>query len=242
MTDDRDQDAREHDQENRPDATARPSGLRYSRRWFLVLAGSFVAGVLGVFEVFRRLAGSGGTGGGASSAIKDMFGPFPVRSIEDVPDRTLGEWTIQVDGLVEKPLKVDAATWGSLERLDETVDFHCVEGWTVDDVKWAGVAPAVLLERAGVKPEAKYAVFHAYGGDYLSSVPLALVTAPTTVLADALNGEPLPDKHGGPVRLVVPDQLGYKSVKWVTRIELTDAVRAGYWEKRGYPEDAPIPG
>ena len=90
-------------------------------------------------------------------------------------------------------------------------------------MRWGGVAPARLLEQAGVKPEGKFAVFHAYGGTYLSSVPLDLVTAPQTVLADTLNGEPLPAKHGGPVRLVVPDQLGYKSVKWVERIEITDA-------------------
>ena len=242
MTDDRDQDARGHDEKSRPEATSRPSGLRFSRKWFLVLAGSFIAGVLGVLEVFRRLAGSGGAGGGLAGSIDDVFGPFPVRSIEDVPDKTLSEWTIQVDGLVEKPLKVDAATWGSLERLDETVDFHCVEGWTVDDVKWAGVAPTVLLERARVRPEGAYVNFHAFGGEYIDSLPLSLVIDPKTMLADTLNGEPLPAKHGGPVRLVVPTQLGYKSVKWVTRIEVTDKPVGGYWEQRGYPMSAPIPG
>jgi DMSO/TMAO reductase YedYZ molybdopterin-dependent catalytic subunit len=117
-----------------------------------------------------------------------------------------------------------------------------VEGWSVDDVRWGGVAPARLLEQAGVQATARYAVFHAYGGTYVSSVPLELVEAPQTVLADMLNGQPLPAKHGGPLRLVVPDQLGYKSVKWVERIELTEASRAGYWEKRGYPEDAPVFG
>ena len=242
MTDDRDQDARGHDEESHPDAPSRRSGLRYSRKWFLVLAGSFIAGVLGILEVFRRVAGSGGAGGGLTGSIDDMFGPFPVRSIEDVPGKTLSEWTIQVDGLVEKPLKVDAATWGSLERLDETVDFHCVEGWTVDDVKWAGVAPTVLLERARVRPEGAYVNFHAFGGEYIDSLPLSLVIDPKTMLADTLNGEPLPAKHGGPVRLVVPAQLGYKSVKWVTRLEVTDKPARGYWEQRGYPMSAPIPG
>jgi DMSO/TMAO reductase YedYZ molybdopterin-dependent catalytic subunit len=221
---------------------ARRGGMRYNRKWFLVLAGSFVAGVLGVFEVFRRLAGSGGSGGGLAGSIDDMFGPFPVRSVENVPHVPAADWVLKVDGLVERPLSIDHATWSSLQRLDETVDFNCVEGWTVDGVRWAGVAPNVLLEQAGVKPEAKFAVFHAYGGTYLSTVPLELVTAPKTVLADTLKGEPLPAKHGGPVRLVVPDQLGYKSVKWVERIEITDVARAGYWEKRGYPESAPIPG
>jgi len=242
VTDDRDQDAQGCDQDVRPDATSRPSGVRYSRKRFLVLGGSFIAGVLGIVGVFRRLAGSGGEGGGLVGSVKDMFGPFPVRSIEDVPDKTLSEWTIQVDGLVDKPLTVDTATWRSLERLDETVDFHCVEGWTVDDVQWAGVAPAVLLEQAGVRPEGAYVVFHAFGGEYIDSLPLSLVLDPKTVLADTLNGEPLPAKHGGPLRLVVPTQLGYKNVKWVTRMEVTDKPVQGYWEERGYPMSAPIPG
>ena len=213
----------------------RPSAVRYSRKWFLVLGGVAVAGVVGAIAGLKQLAGSDQGG-----PLSDMFGPFPVRSAEDVPDVPAAEWVITVDGLVDQPLKIDHTTWSSLQRLDETVDFHCVEGWTVENVRWGGVAPARLLEKAGVKPEGKFAVFHARGGVYTSSVPLDLVTAAQTVLADTLNGEPLPAKHGGPVRLVVPDQLGYKNVKWVERIEITDAARAGYWEKRGYPEDAPI--
>ena len=129
-----------------------------------------------------------------------------------------------------------------MERRAETADFHCVEGWSVDDVRWGGVAPAVLLDQAGVKPEAKYAVFHAHGGVYLSTLPLDLVRDSQSLLADSLSGAPLPPKHGGPLRLVVPKQLGYKSVKWVERIELTSQVKTGYWEGNGYPEDAPVPG
>jgi DMSO/TMAO reductase YedYZ molybdopterin-dependent catalytic subunit len=215
----------------------RPSAVRYNRKWFLVLGGAAVAAVVGAFAGIKKLAGSEQGG-----PLSDMFGPFPVRSAEAVPEVPAMEWVITVDGLVDRPLKIDHAMWSSLQRLDETVDFHCVEGWTVENVRWGGVAPARLLEKAGVKPEGKFAVFHAYGGTYLSSVPLELVTAPQTLLADALNGEPLPAKHGGPVRLVVPAQLGYKNVKWVERIEITDAARAGYWEKRGYPEDAPAKG
>jgi DMSO/TMAO reductase YedYZ molybdopterin-dependent catalytic subunit len=190
------------------------------------------------------IAGLRAFGGSAAStvgeAIADQFGPFPVRSVEDVPDVPAEQWVVKVDGLVEQPLTVDRAAWTNLRRLDETVDFHCVEGWSVDDVRWGGVAPSVLLDQAGVRPEAKYAVFYAHGGPYLSTVPLDLVRDPATLLADSLNGGPLPPRHGGPLRLVVPKQLGYKSVKWVERIELTDSIRPGYWEKRGYPEDAPV--
>ena len=212
--------------------------VRYTRRRVLILAGAFAAGAAAVIAGLRAFGGSAAeTVGGA---ISDQFGSFPVRSVEDVPDVPPDQWTVKVDGLVDTPLTVDHTVWTGLQRVTETVDFHCVEGWSVDDVRWGGVAPAVLLDQAGVRPEAKYAVFHARGGSYLSTVPLDLVRDSATLLADQLNGEPLPPKHGGPLRLVVPKQLGYKSVKWVERIELSDSIRAGYWEERGYPEDAPI--
>jgi DMSO/TMAO reductase YedYZ molybdopterin-dependent catalytic subunit len=214
--------------------------LRYTRRRVLILGGAFAAGVVGVVAGLRALGGQAVDSVGG--ALSDQFGPFPVRSIEDVPDVPPEEWTITVDGLVDEPLKIDHATWSSLQRLDETVDFHCVEGWSVDDVRWGGVAPAVLLERAGVRPEGTWVVVHGYTGEYTSSVPIDLVRDSQTVLADTMEGAPLPAKHGGPIRLVVPDQLGYKSVKWVTRLEVTDASRPGYWESRGYPDDAPVTG
>ena len=214
--------------------------VRYTRRRVLILGGAFAAGLAAVIAGLKAFGGSAADKVGG--AISDQFGPFPVRSVEATPDVPPEKWVVKVDGLVEQPLTVDRAAWSSLQRMSETVDFHCVEGWTVDDVRWGGVAPTMLLDQAGVRPEAKYAVFHAYGGDYLSTLPLDLIRDEKTMLADSLNGEPLPPKHGGPLRLVVPVQLGYKNVKWVERIELTATVEPGYWESRGYPEAAPIPG
>ena len=155
------------------------------------------------------------------------------------------EWVLKVDGLVDRPLTVDRATWTQLARSSVTADFHCVTGWSADDVRWAGVAPSVLLDRAGVQAGAQSVVFRAYehlGSGYSSSLPLDLVTAPGALLADTLDGVPLPSPHGGPLRLVIPSQLGYKNVKWVARMEVTDVPVPGYWEQRGYPEDAPVPG
>ena len=166
-----------------------------------------------------------------------------MRSVEDVPDVPAEQWTVKVDGLVDTPLTVDHAAWTSLQRLNETVDFHCVEGWTVDDVRWGGVAPAVLLDQAGVRPEAKYAVFHAYGGD-VSQHPAAGPRhgAEDRARRHARTASRCRPSTAGRCAWWCPMQLGYKNVKWVERIELTDSVRAGYWEERGYPEDAPIPG
>jgi DMSO/TMAO reductase YedYZ molybdopterin-dependent catalytic subunit len=216
--------------------------VRYSRRRVIVLGGAFAAGVAAVIAGVRAFGGPSEVADKVGGPVADQFGTFPVRSVESVPDLTPEEWVVTVDGLVESPLTIDRATWAGLERKAETSDFHCVEGWSVDDVRWGGVAPAVLLDQAGVKPEARYAVFHAHGGVYLSTLPLDLVRDSQSLLADSLSGAPLPPKHGGPLRLVVPKQLGYKSVKWVERIELTSQVKTGYWEGNGYPEDAPVPG
>jgi len=214
--------------------------VRYTRRRMLVLGGALIAGVAAVVAGFKAFGGSATEKVG--TAITDQFGPFPVRSVESVPDVPPGEWVVKIDGLVDEPITLDRSMWSSLQRKDETADFHCVEGWSVDDVRWGGVAPSVLLDQAGVKAQARYAVFHANGGVYKSSLPLDLVLDGQTVLADSLNGSPLPPKHGGPLRLVVPKQLGYKNVKWVERIELSDEIVTGYWEGRGYAEDAPAPG
>jgi DMSO/TMAO reductase YedYZ molybdopterin-dependent catalytic subunit len=214
--------------------------VRYTRRRILILGGAFLAGVAAVVAGLRAFGRPAAEKVGG--VVSDQFGAFPVRSVEDVPDVPADGWVVKVDGLVDAPLTIDRAAWQGLQRVKETVDFNCVEGWTVDDVRWGGVAPSVLFEQAGVKPEAKYAVVHAYGGEYLSSLPLDLMRDSQTLLADQLNGAPLPPKHGGPLRLVVPKQLGYKNVKWVERIELSAERVRGYWESNGYPEDAPIPG
>jgi sulfoxide reductase catalytic subunit YedY len=218
--------------------SADTGAVRFTRKWFVVGAGAVVAGLAGIAALLRR---DGISLKGAATAPESMFGSFPVRSVERQPPTEAPEdWVVTVDGLVEKPLTIDHATWLTLERFDQTVDFHCVEGWSVDDVRWGGVRPSVLLDLAGILPEATHVTFYASGGVYKDGLPLDLVRDPQTLLADRLKDEPLPPAHGGPLRLVVPDQLAYKSVKWVERLEVTDTQIEGYWEERGYPVDAPV--
>ena len=210
---------------------------RHDRRRF-IKGGALIAGLVGLFAVVRAAGVRGPTGGGTGAF--DLLTSFPVRSIEDEPETSPAEWVVEVDGLVERPLRIVHTDWMRLPRFEQTVDFNCVEGWSVPDVAWGGVTPAALLDEAGVRPEASHVVFHAAGGEYVDSLPMELVRHPQTVLADTMDGEPLERKHGGPLRLVVPVQLAYKSVKWVTRLEVTDRPVTGYWEKRGYPMDAPV--
>lgn len=234
---------------------APPRRLRFTRRRLLVLGGAALAGVAATVAGVRVVDGSSGSGGSGQGGTGDSGGSggdsgvpggdFPVLSVEPPPDVPAAEWVLKVDGLVEHPLTLDRAAWDQLARSSVTADFNCVTGWTADDVNWAGVSPRVLLDRAGLRPGAQAVVFRALGHagtEYSSSLPLDLVTAPDTLLADTLDGAPLPARHGGPLRLVVPKQLGYKSVKWVVRLQVTDTPVPGYWEQRGYPQDAPVQG
>jgi len=175
--------------------------------------------------------------------LSTVLSDFPVRSAESAPPASaLDRWTIEVGGLVARPLKLTVADLATLPRVGMTRDFHCVEGWSVDRVRWAGVRLAEVLDRAQPQAAAGFVTFHTFGGLYVDSLTMAEGRDPSVLLADSLDGAPLPREHGGPVRLVVPAQLGYKNVKWVTRVELTDHRDVGYWEQHGYPVEAPIGG
>jgi len=211
---------------------------RYSRRRFLIMGGAFAAGLAAVIGFFKEVGGGSGSSGGGSG----IFRHWPLNNVESIPHIPPEQWVIDVDGMVEQPLHLDWTGWQKLKRGDETVDFHCVEGWTVDNVTWGGVQPWTLIEQAKPLAGATFVNFHARGGEYFDNLGIEEVKNPQVLLADTLDGAPLPDDHGGALRLVVPAQMGYKSVKWVTRIELVDRLAKGYWEQRGYPVEAPISG
>jgi hypothetical protein len=215
-----------------PDPASR---LHLTRRRFLLLAGGALAALLAILGL-KRL-GSPGGGSGAGGGIAG----FPVLNVEDGPPAVApADWVIVVDGLVETPLRLERSAWLTLPRTVETRDFHCVEGWSVGRLGWEGVSVAELLSRAKPQARAQFVTFHAHGGSYSDSLTLSEAKAPETLLADALDGKPLPPPHGGPLRLVIPTQLGYKNVKWVVRLELTATRAQGYWEGNGYPAEAPV--
>ena len=222
-------------------ADPEPRRLRVTRRRFLIGFGALLAGFAGLFVVVEAFLRGGGARRTAASGGIPGIDSFPALNVEQAPHVAPEQWVVTVDGLVDKPLRLDHAAWSALPRRRETADFHCVEGWTVDRLRWGGVAPRTLLDMAGLQPTATHVNFHALGGTYADSLPLSLVDDAQTVLADTLDEQPLPDVHGGPLRLVVPKQLGYKNVKWVVRLEVTDHEVTGYWEQNGYPMDAPVP-
>jgi DMSO/TMAO reductase YedYZ molybdopterin-dependent catalytic subunit len=215
--------------------------VRFSRRWFLVLGAGAAAAVLGVARLVGRDGGTPSGSSGAEGRVPDFSGRFPVLYVEgSVPAVPPEKWAVEVGGLVDQELTIDHEQWVALPHVSYTKDFHCVEGWSVDNVDWAGVRVSEVLSLARPRPEGEFVNFIAYGGTYTDDLTMTEALHADTLLADGFEGVSLSPEHGGPVRLVIPTQLGYKNVKWVTRLEVTAERHPGYWEQRGYSPEAPI--
>jgi DMSO/TMAO reductase YedYZ molybdopterin-dependent catalytic subunit len=158
------------------------------------------------------------------------------------------DWKLSVAGLVEQPLDLSIAELRAMPSRTQITRHDCVEGWSCIG-KWKGVQLSALLDRARLKPNARYVVFYcadnlfATGDDkdkYYESIGLEDAYHPQTILAYDMNGETLPIAHGAPLRLRVERQLGYKMAKYVMRVEAVDGLakigggRGGFWEDLGY--------
>lgn len=148
------------------------------------------------------------------------------------------EWRLEIDGLVERPVSLTYDELRALPRAEQVSTFHCVTGWTVQHVHWAGVRFADLLALAEPKPAAKAIRFVSMEEPYTDSLTIRQALLPEVMLAYELGGEPLSRPHGAPARLVIPEMYGYKGVKWLQRLELVATQPTGYWEGLGYDQDA----
>jgi DMSO/TMAO reductase YedYZ molybdopterin-dependent catalytic subunit len=147
-------------------------------------------------------------------------------------------WRLQIDGLVKTPRSLTYADLQALPRSEQVSDFHCVTGWSVHGVRWTGVRFRHLLELVEPLPEAHAIRFVSLEVPYDDSLTLDQVALPDVMLAYELDGKPLSRPHGSPARVVIPEMYGYKGVKWLTRMELVPKQPAGYWEERGYDQNA----
>ena len=163
----------------------------------------------------------------------DVGSDYPVLTAEATPNVRAETWTFTVDGLVQQP-----ASW-TLEQLRALPgstwegDIHCVTTWSKLGTSFSGVGLDVVLEAAGVAPEATHAVSWSSSG-YTTNLPVADVTGGRAWLVWEHEGRPLPTEHGGPVRMVVPHLYFWKSAKWVAGIRLLDHDEPGFWERNGY--------
>ena len=146
-------------------------------------------------------------------------------------------WTLTIDGEIEKPMVLSYEVFRALPVTTQVSDFHCVEGWSVADNRWEGVFFKEIAELVKPKPSARFALFHAEH-EYTSAISLDVLMEEDVILAWNRNDEPLRVEDGWPVRLVIPKLYAYKSVKWVRRITFLKEVELGYWERRGYHQEA----
>ncbi len=157
-------------------------------------------------------------------------------------------YRLVVDGLVETPLSLSLADLRALPGRTQITRHDCVEGWSCIG-KWTGALLGPIIDQAGLKPEARFLVFHCYdafpndlmgSGQYYESIDLADAHHPQTILAYEMNGQTLPIPNGAPLRLRVERHLGYKHAKFIKRIEAVASFapfgrgEGGYWEDRGY--------
>lgn len=150
------------------------------------------------------------------------------------------KYRLKITGLVDRPLSLTLADIKAIQAQERLVKLPCVEGWNEEGV-WKGPRLLDLLKKAGVQNAADNAVFSSPGG-YTTSLTLEDVTKVDPLLAYGVNGGTLPDDLGFPARLVAPNKLGYKWIKWVTGIKLIKGDYKGYWESRGYDNKADATG
>ena len=147
-------------------------------------------------------------------------------------------WRLSVGGLVSQPVSLTYDELRALPRVNQVSTFHCVTGWTVQNVHWGGVRLHDVLAKAGPLPEAHGLEFVSAEQPYVDSLTTAQAKLKYVLLAYEMDGQPLAREHGAPLRLVIPDMYGYKNVKWVSEINLVPQAQSGYWEVLGYDQDA----
>jgi len=161
-----------------------------------------------------------------------------IRGVQVVDPET---YVLAIDGLVLAPSSFDYAALQTMPHTSKLVTINCVEGWSVKAL-WEGLALSDLLAIAEPIEDANTVIFHAVDG-YTTSLPLALVLERNLIIADHINGITLPAANGFPFQLVAEDKWGYKWIRWITRIELSnDPEYRGFWETRGYNNDGDVGG
>jgi len=164
---------------------------------------------------------------------------FRENSIKGPQEVSLDGYTLGIFGLVDEPVNLTYEEVLENQAYEKVVTLHCVEGWSVT-ILWQGVLVEDLLDEAGVKEDANTVIFHAYDG-YTTSLPLEYIIENEIIIAYRMNGVTLPPERGFPFELVAEDKLGYKWIKWITGMELSDDPDyRGYWESRGYSNSADV--
>jgi DMSO/TMAO reductase YedYZ molybdopterin-dependent catalytic subunit len=239
------------DEEN-PLLTGRPIG----RRLFIALLG---AGAAGVALTKWSYGGDDATPGTVATSVPiDSMTPdedrepsegihpnivpperFRYYSVGDIPDFTERSWRLTVDGAgLDGSMELRLADLRAFPNVAIKATFRCVTGWRVRDCIWRGVRVRDVVDANQPNRNAKHITFYAGDGVYTDSLNIAQARSDHAILAWELNGRPLIREQGYPVRLIYPDMYGYKNVKWLRRMEVKPVHDLGFWEQRGWDDEA----
>jgi DMSO/TMAO reductase YedYZ molybdopterin-dependent catalytic subunit len=166
-----------------------------------------------------------------------MVRDFPVLHVGDVPAFDPKTWRFRIFGEVDRAQEYTWEEFMRLPTLTVTADIHCVTRWTKFDTHWTGVPVRHLMNEVSVRPNARFAISHGANG-YSANLPISVVRADNALLAHTFEGKPLEPIHGGPLRMFVPSRYFWKSTKWCTGLEFLREDQPGFWETRGYNNDA----
>ncbi|HTS65244.1 MAG TPA: molybdopterin-dependent oxidoreductase [Candidatus Acidoferrales bacterium] len=139
-------------------------------------------------------------------------------------DGAFAAWRLTIDGMVARPAAFSLAELRSFPRRTQITHLACEEGWSYI-AEWSGVPLSYILDLAGTLPQARYVVYRSFQTFWWDSIDMADALHPQTIVTHGMNGGDLPVPFGGPLRLRVPRQLGYKSVKYITRLTVTDSLK-----------------
>jgi DMSO/TMAO reductase YedYZ molybdopterin-dependent catalytic subunit len=214
--------------------------LTDSLRSTLALAGDLNQAVIGTRGMAREYPDSAIT---PVFRVNSLATPMDTRYAAALADGGRN-YRLPITGLIEHPQVYTLAELRAMPNVSQTTRHDCVEGWSVVG-KWGGVQLSTVLAAVQPKPEARFIVFRCFdrddsGTEYYESLNLHQAAHPQTILALDLNGAPVPADNGGPVRMKIATQLGYKSAKWVRAIEVVASNKifagsqGGYWEDQGY--------
>jgi DMSO/TMAO reductase YedYZ molybdopterin-dependent catalytic subunit len=169
---------------------------------------------------------------------------WPVLDLGEQPDIPLGEWRLDVGGLVENPLTLTWEQFMALAQVEDASDFHCVTTWSRLDNNWKGVRFRTIAELAVPADEAQHVLCTSYDVlpgtsiPYTVNLPLVRAVEDDVLLVHTWEGRPLPREHGGPCRMITPKLYAWKGAKWIRRIEFLARDQKGFWEVRGYSNSA----
>ena len=208
---------------------------RYGRRLFLAT----VAG--GLTSLYWGKAAWDHVSGAISPVTSAVLpgGGWRIYTISgNMPVFDPASWRLKIGGLVEQPVSLSYDELRALPHVEQVSTFHCVTGWTVDNVHWGGVRIGDVLDRARPKASGHALRFVSMEVPYVDYLTMPQASLRDVMLAYEMDGKPLPQEHGAPVRLIIPEMYGYKNVKWLQGIDVVPQAVDGYWEDLGYDRNA----